>query len=119
MIQTTSTRSRMIKLEGMVGVMCVQKVANALNSVPDVDMRSVSVGTVDITADDEACDAAIAAISAAGFQGHVTSSDNTTPERNRLDDDGVLVVHTPAPKHPVPSGYPEVQLKTPTGKVSF
>ncbi len=112
MTQTTPGTARTIQIEGMMGDVCVRKVTDALTAVPDVVTRSVRVGSAEIVADDKGCTAACAAINGAGFKAQ-SPSESIKAAGERLDDDGAPVIHTPAPKPPVASGYPETQPVNP------
>ncbi len=112
MNQTMSGTARTIQIEGMMGDVCVRKVTDALRAVADVVTKSVRVGSAEIVADDKGCAAACAAINDAGFKSQ-TPSESIKAAGQRLDDDGAPVIHTPAPKPQVASGYPETQPVNP------
>jgi copper chaperone CopZ len=62
------TKSRTIKVDGMTGDVCVQKVSSALKDVEGVTTKSVTVGSVTIEADRDGYAAACTAIKDAGFK---------------------------------------------------
>lgn len=61
-------QSRTIKVDGMTGDTCVQKVSGALKSVEGVTTKSVTVGSVTIEADRDGYAAACSSIKAAGYK---------------------------------------------------
>ena len=69
-MQNATLTDHKLAIEGMTGDACVQKVTKALKNVPGVTTDSVEVGSATISADDNGCKAACAAIDAAGYKVH-------------------------------------------------
>lgn len=74
------SRSRSIKVDGMTGDTCVQKVSGALKGVDGVTTKSVTVGSVTIEADRDGYAAACSSIKAAGYK--VQDSDQNQSGQN-------------------------------------
>lgn len=66
-MESTTTTTRTLEIDGMSGDACVQEVTGALKSVHGVTTQSVKVGAATIRADQAGCTAACAAIGAAGY----------------------------------------------------
>jgi copper chaperone CopZ len=81
---TNDSTSRTLKIDGMSGDHCVQKVKGALEGVNGVETESVGVGTATIDADKAGCDAACQAIDRAGFQAREQGRNDT---RNQAGND--------------------------------
>lgn len=71
-MQAATMTERTLKIDGMHGDACVQKVTGALKDMPGVTTRSVTVGSASISADKAGSDAAVAGIAKAGFKSHET-----------------------------------------------
>lgn len=69
-METTTLSNRTLKIDGMTGDVCVQKVTDALKGVPGVKTESVKVGCATIGADQAGCNAACGALGKAGFKAH-------------------------------------------------
>ncbi len=88
MESTTKTNTRTLKIDGMTGDVCIQKVKTALQGVAGVTTESVRVGSATIKcATDAQCDAACAAVSAAGYKATAehasgSASANAKPNAN-------------------------------------
>ncbi len=67
-MNTTTTTTRTLAIDGMSGDSCVQKVTGALKGVEGVTTQSVKVGGATLGATQAGCDAACAAIGTAGFK---------------------------------------------------
>jgi copper chaperone CopZ len=79
----TATASRNLKIDGMSGDVCIQKVKDALGAVSGVTTSSVKVGSAAISCDQSQCEAASAAVAKAGYKNMLSAPDNTaTPERS-------------------------------------
>jgi copper chaperone CopZ len=74
---TTKSTTRTLKIDGMSGDQCVQKVKGALDGVNGVETESVRVGAATIGADKSGCDAACHAIDQAGFQAREQSGSDS------------------------------------------
>jgi copper chaperone CopZ len=61
-------KPRSIKIEGMTGDVCVNKVTWALKGVKGVTTEAVTVGSATVTTDQAGCEAACAAINDAGYK---------------------------------------------------
>lgn len=89
----TANQTKTLKIDGMTGDLCVQKVTDALKAVPGVTIQSVKVGCATILADQAGCDAACAGIKKAGYTASVdnktgnlteaTSTDSRTQTQNK------------------------------------
>jgi copper chaperone CopZ len=75
-------QSRTIKVDGMTGDTCVQKVSGALKSVEGVTTKSVTVGSVTIEADRDGYAAACSSIKAAGFKVQDSALDQTGHDKS-------------------------------------
>lgn len=84
-METTATSTRTLEIDGMTGDACVQKVTGALKGVQNVSTKSVKVGGATIGADQAGCDAACAAVGAAGYKTREGAGD------------GVVLAGTPTP----------------------
>lgn len=60
--------AKTLSIDGMKGDECVKKVSGALEEVPDVSTKSVSVGAATIWADEAGCTAACGAVKQAGYK---------------------------------------------------
>jgi len=78
----TATAPRNLKIDGMTGDTCVQKVKTALGTVSGVTTNSVQVGSAAITCDQAQCDAASAAVSTAGFKNTLSAATNSALPKN-------------------------------------
>lgn len=67
-MESSTLTSRTLKIDGMNGDACVQKVTTALKGVPNVKTDAVKVGEATIHADKAGCDAACNAINTAGYK---------------------------------------------------
>ncbi len=67
-MQPATMTNRTLEIDGMTCDACIQKVTNAIKSVPGVEAQSVKVGSAKIGADQAGCNAACAAIGIAGFK---------------------------------------------------
>lgn len=72
----TATAPRTLKIDGMTGDACVQKVKTALGNVSGVTTNSVQVGSAAITCDQSQCEAASAAVNTAGYKNTLSASTN-------------------------------------------
>jgi copper chaperone CopZ len=81
---TTKSTTRTLKIDGMSGDDCVQKVKGALDGVNGVETESVRVGAATIGADKSGCDAACRAIDQAGYQAREQSGSDS---RNQYGND--------------------------------
>ena len=75
-MESATLTSRTLKIDGMNGDACVQKVTTALKGVPNVKTGSVKVGEATIHADKAGCDAACNAINTAGYKSHPATDAN-------------------------------------------
>lgn len=71
---STNPTTRTITIDGMSGDACVKKVTEALKSVHNVTIKSVTVGSATIEADQNGCNAACASIRTAGFKARAENS---------------------------------------------
>lgn len=69
-MQSAEVKTRTIKIDGMTGYVCVNKVTAALREVNGVKTESVRVGAAKISADQAGCEAAHAAINASGYKAY-------------------------------------------------
>lgn len=79
-MEATTNTTRTLKIDGMSGDACVKKVTAALRDVPGVSTQSVSVGSATFKGDESACDAACAAIDAAGYKSRKESGTSTSKD---------------------------------------
>ncbi len=78
-----ANQTKTLKIDGMSGDLCVQKVTDALKTVPAVTTQSVKVGCATIQADQAGCDAACNAVTKAGYKASVdTKAGNDTASTN-------------------------------------
>jgi copper chaperone CopZ len=75
-MNTTTSTTRTLEIDGMTGDTCVKKVTGALHEVQDVATHSVKVGSATIGADQKGCDAACGAIGKAGFKAREGTHDS-------------------------------------------
>lgn len=78
---SNSAQSRTIKVDGMTGDTCVQKVSGALKGVEGVTTKSVTVGSATIEADRDGYAAACSAIKDAGYK--VQDSGQNRSDQNK------------------------------------
>lgn len=76
-MSTVTSTSRNLEIEGMSGETCVKKVKSALAGISGATVQNVKVGAATITADQETCDSACAAVDAAGYKCHESGSPST------------------------------------------
>jgi copper chaperone CopZ len=69
-MESATITTRTLEIDGMSGDACVQKVTGALKGVSGVTTQSVKVGSANIGANQNGCEAACTAINAAGFKAH-------------------------------------------------
>ncbi len=79
----TATQTKTLKIDGMSGDVCVQKVTDALKGIPGVATQSVKVGCATILADQAGCDAACAGIKKAGFTATVDAKNTNDMNSNK------------------------------------
>jgi len=70
----TATAPRTLKIDGMTGDACVQKVKTALGTVSGVTTDSVQVGSASITCEQSQCEAASAAVNTAGYKNTLSAA---------------------------------------------
>lgn len=75
-----STATKTIKIDGMTGDACVQKVTGALKGIDNVTTESVKVGTATIKANGAGCKSACAAIDKAGYKAQESGGAPTSKE---------------------------------------
>ena len=74
---STKTTTRTISIDDMKGETCIRQVTTALGSVKGIATKSLSVGSATLACDnDAACDAAVKAITAAGFPAKSVKSES-------------------------------------------
>lgn len=76
-MSTVTSTSRNLEIEGMSGETCVKKVKSALAGISGATVQNVKVGAATITADQDTCDSACAAVDAAGYKCHESGSPST------------------------------------------
>lgn len=70
------TTTRTISIDGMTGATCIQRVKTALGSVKGITTKSVAVGNATLACDSDAAgDAAVKAITAAGYPAKSVTSE--------------------------------------------
>lgn len=98
-----NAQSRTIKVDGMTGDVCVQKVSGALKDVEGVTTKSVTVGSVTIEADRDGYAAACKAIKDAGYKvqdSGLNQSDHSQPGHGQQNQNKHAQPSTSAPSRP-------------------
>jgi copper chaperone CopZ len=73
-MESSAVSTHNLKIDGMTGEACVNKVEGALKHVKGVAIDSVKVGSASIKSDAAACTAACTAIGNAGYKAHEAKS---------------------------------------------
>lgn len=83
---TTATSTRTLKIDGMSGDTCIQKVKTALKGVAGITTDSVKVGSATIRSEKTGqCEAACTAVTNAGYKAHETAD---SAEQHRKSQSG-------------------------------
>jgi copper chaperone CopZ len=78
-MNTTAPSILNIGIDGMSCGRCVAQVTKALNGVPGVEVKGVTVGSVRVAVPDDAtANAALAAIQGAGYAARISPSESAT-----------------------------------------
>ena len=103
--------SHTLKIDGMTGDVCVQKVTAALKGINGITTQSVKVGEATILADQAGCKAACTAISGAGFP--ATELNHDAASKNGTAAHGKDTAANAANNQPATQGQPGARTNSP------